>query len=79
MTIQIPEKDFGDRILNILHKKRALFLPNNYSDKNIDVYAVAKKENFWVALLRPKGSFLPKDAVEYESFYDNFKKLKSPD
>ena len=57
MTIKIPEKNLGDRILGILGKNRAIYLPNNITTNDVDaghyVYAQAQKETFLKALLRP--------------------------
>jgi len=67
MTLKIPQKSFGDSILDFFGKKRALYLPVNYLDINIDIYAIAVKENFWRALFRPRNRNLPHDAIEYKS------------
>ena len=56
MTIQLPYKSVADRILEAFGKKRAVKIPEGIYEKfGPHVYAFAKKESFWKALLRPKG------------------------
>ena len=78
MTIRMPEEGLSDRILKALGKKRGVKVPEgmfkNFDPLKVDIYAVAQKEGFWKALLRPKDVELPED---YTNLYD-FEKLKYP-
>ena len=70
MTIKIPEKSLGDRILAALGKNRAVFLPQNIeiNDDTRYVYAQARKEPFLKALLRPKNKQLADGWVNIDEF-----------
>jgi hypothetical protein len=60
MTIRTPEKSVADRILEAFGKKRAVKIPEGLYEKfGPYVYAQARKESFWRALLRPKGQEPP--------------------
>lgn len=60
MTIKLSESSFGDRILNLIGKKRAIRIPLEVYDKfGPYVYAKAQKESFWRALIRPEGKLPP--------------------
>ena len=64
MTIKIPKPNFFDYILKVLGKKRAVKISDGVYEKfGPYVYAKAQKENFWQALLRPKGVNPPKDYI----------------
>ena len=70
MTIKIPEKSLGDRILVALGKNRAVFLPKNIgiNDDARYVYAQARKEPFLKALLRSKNKQLPDGWIYIDEF-----------
>ena len=73
MTLRIPHPSIGDKILRFFGKKRALTFPKGRLEAHgIDVYATAIKESFWAALLRPRASQLPEDAVDYETVCKEF-------
>lgn len=76
MTIAMPRESSADRILKALGKKRGVKIPEGLfkglDSRNIDIYAIAQKESFWKALLRPKNEKLPED---YFNLYD-FEQLK---
>jgi hypothetical protein len=77
MTLRIPKRSLGDIILRLFGKKRALIFPKGQMEgKQIDVYEVGVKENFWKALLRPLESELPYGAVDYENFIQGFKAMR---
>jgi len=60
MTIRIPGNTFEDRILALIGKKRALWIPKNaYRQFGLYVIIQARKESFWRALLRPKNQEPP--------------------
>ena len=60
MTIKMPEESFADKILEFLGKKRRVIVPKEpYEKHGPYAYALATKESFWKALLRPKGAPLP--------------------
>lgn len=66
MTIKIPQITIGDKILEMLGKKRGIILPNKqllrrYGPNGI---YIATKENFFKALFRRKGEELPEGMVE---------------
>lgn len=78
MTIKIPDPSMGDRILRLFGKKRALVIPKvRVERKEIDIYAVAVKENFWKALFRPRKSQLPAGSVDYETFEKEFDEIRN--
>jgi hypothetical protein len=78
MTLRIPEPSIGDKVLRLFGKKRALVIPNvRVERKEIDIYAVAVKENFWKALLRPRKSQLPAGSVDYETFEKDFDEIRN--
>lgn len=56
MTIRIPEKTFADKLLAMMGKDRAIWIPKEIY-KRFGPYVIiqAKKESFWRALRRPKG------------------------
>jgi hypothetical protein len=60
MTIKFPKKTFVDKLLALIGKRRAVRMPFEAYDKlGPYVYAVAQKESFWCALLRPKNQDPP--------------------
>ena len=60
MTIRIPESNFADKILHLLGKERAFFVPD-HSRSVFSPYAhvKAQRESFWKSLLRNRGETLP--------------------
>ena len=65
MTIKLSEPNIFDQFLNFLGKKRGVFIPTKaYEDYGQYVYAVAKKENYWKALLRPADKPLPEGSMD---------------
>ena len=61
MTFRIPEENFADKILSVLGKKRALWIPEDvYKRFGQYVIVQARKESFWRALFRPQNQELPK-------------------
>jgi hypothetical protein len=74
----MPEEGLSDKILKALGKKRGVKIPDGifkkFDPRKVDVYAVAQKESFWKALIRPAGEELPE---EYVDLYE-FEKLKIP-
>jgi len=56
MTFRIPQETFADKILSMIGKKRALWIPKDaYRQFGPYVIMQARKESFWRALLRPKN------------------------
>ena len=48
-----------------------------YTEKpNVDIYAIARKENFWKALYRSKGEELPKNVIDFEQFIKLFNEIR---
>ena len=63
---------------DLFGKKRALVIPKvRVERKEIDIYAVAIKENFWKALLRSRKSQLPDGSVDYETFEKEFDEIRN--
>ncbi|NMC97806.1 MAG: hypothetical protein GYA70_10070 [Deltaproteobacteria bacterium] len=58
MTIIFPEPTFGDKLLALVGKKRAIFIPDIYRKFGIYAYGRAVKEPFLYALIRPKNKKL---------------------
>ena len=55
MTIRIPEETFADKLLAMMGKKRAVWIPTDvYKRFGPYVIVQAKRESFWKALARPK-------------------------
>ena len=56
MTIRIPEDAFADKLLAIIGKKRAVWIPADV-DKRFGPYVIvqAKRESFWKALARSRN------------------------
>jgi hypothetical protein len=78
MTLRIPDPNISDKILRLFGKKRALIIPKfRVERKEIDIYAVAVKENFWRALFRPRKSQLPAGSVDYENFKKDFDEIRN--
>ena len=68
MTIKIPEKTIGDKVLKALGKKRGIQIPaETYKEFGPYAYATAQKESFLRALFRPKDEPLPEGMVEIDS------------
>ena len=71
MTIKRPEITVGDKILMALGKKRGVRTAAGlYSTLGPYAYAKLKKENFWIALLRPKNEDLPEDMADLFSLIE---------
>jgi hypothetical protein len=67
MTIKIPEKTIGDKVLKALGKKRGVHVPSGgYKEYGPYAYSTAKKESFLKALLRPKDEPLPEGMVDID-------------
>jgi hypothetical protein len=65
MTIRIPEKTIGDKLLKTLGKKRGIHIPTeDYRQFGPYVYSTARKESFLRALLRPKDRPLPEGMID---------------
>ena len=72
MTIRMPHISFGDRLLKAFGKKRGIRFPSEiYEEYGPYVYAVAQKESFWKALIRPKNVNLPDGYVDLFLFHRN--------
>jgi hypothetical protein len=68
MTIKIPHKRIGDRVLKALGKKRGVQIPTEaHNQFGHYAYATAKKESFLRALFRPKDEPLPEGMVDLDS------------
>ena len=69
MTIKIPKANLADKILRSMGKKRGIILPSGVYEKfGPYTYSVAKKENFFIALLRPANEPLPNGMVDIHTF-----------
>jgi len=69
MTFKIQERNFSDKLLTMMGKKRALRIPTDaYQRFGPYVILQAKKESSWRALARPRnqeladGWFYPYDS-----------------
>ena len=72
MTVRIPSRTLGDRILGVLGKKRAVFIPGDvYREHGPYVYAQAKREGFFKALFG--GKELKEGWVYLDDFEDGRK------
>jgi len=60
MTIIFSEPTFGDKLLAVMGKQRAVFIPDIYSRFGKYAYGRAVKESFLEALIRPKNQELEK-------------------
>ena len=60
MTIIFSEPTLGDKLLAVMGKKRAVFIPDIYSRFGKYAYGRAVKESFLEALIRPKNQELEK-------------------
>ena len=60
MTIIFSEPTFGDKLLAVMGKKRAIFIPDIYGRFGKYAYGRAVKEPFLRALTRPKNQDLEK-------------------
>ena len=60
MTIIFSEPTFGDKLLAVMRKKRAVFIPDIYSRFGKYAYGRAVKESFLEALIRSKNQDLEK-------------------
>jgi hypothetical protein len=69
MTITIPKNNLFDRILGILGKRRGIIVPAGvYREYGYYSYALAKRENFFSALIRSKNTPLPVNVLEVVMF-----------
>jgi len=60
MTFRIPKETFADRILAMIGKKRAIWIPRDvYKRFGPYVIVQARSESFWQALFRPKNQEPP--------------------
>ena len=60
MTIIFSEPTYGDKLLALMGKKRAIFIPDIYSRFGKYAYGRAVKESFLEALIRSKNQDLEK-------------------
>ena len=58
MTIIFSKPTFGDKLLAVMGKKRAVFIPDIYSRFGKYAYGRVVKEPFLCALTRPKNQDL---------------------
>ncbi len=58
MTIIFSEPTLGDKLLAVMGKKRAVFIPDIYSRFGKYAYGRAVKESFLEALIRPNNQEL---------------------
>ena len=66
----MPKAGFADKILRLMGKKRGVILPSGVYEKfGPYTYSVAKKENFFIALIRPVNESLPNGMVDIHSFF----------
>jgi len=64
MSIKLPHATPSDRILNLLGKQRAVYVPSDTESKfGPHMYKVLRKESFWSALFRGKDVSLPEGLV----------------
>lgn len=65
MTIKMPPLSLGDRLLKMLGKRRAVYVPADAYAK-FGPYAIVQgvKEPLFRALLRPRGKPLPAEAMD---------------
>ncbi len=68
MTIRFPEPTLGNKILSVIGKKRALWIPKDvYKQFGPYVIVQARKESFWRALFSPKDQEPPEGWFYYNS------------
>jgi len=60
MTIRVQKETFADKLLTMMGKKRAVWIPPDVY-KRLGTYVIvqARRESFWKALARPKGQDPP--------------------
>jgi len=62
MTYRIPEATFADKLLALVGKRRAIWIPADvYKRFGPYVYVEARKESFWRALFRRKNQVPPEE------------------
>jgi len=71
MTIKFPSKTIGDKLLELIGKRRAIYFPHEINNFGPYGYYTWKKESILKALLRPYDKPLPKEAVEMDIIYDS--------
>ena len=60
MTIRFPKSTFGDKLLALAGKKRAVYIPDDiYKKLGPYIIVQAKRESFWRALFRNKNQNPP--------------------
>lgn len=73
MTVRIPEPSLGDTILNLLGKKRGIIVPPDFTNpQNPYTTVMARKENFWRALLRSKHKDFPEGVIDADSIRGDY-------
>jgi len=74
MTIKPPQRSIADKLLHILGKKRGVLIIDEFSAQLGPYYtAIARKENFFKALLRPRGNDLPAGMVDINKYFISWK------
>jgi len=73
MTVKVPEKNMVDKMLGILGKRCAVYIPN-LEKREPYVYAQARKEPVLRALLRPRNAPLPDGWVYIDDLIPTGKK-----
>lgn len=69
MTIRIPRKTIGDKVLKALGRKRGVHIPSEtYKEFGAYAYAKAQKERFLRALLRPRDRNLPDGMIDIDDY-----------
>ncbi len=63
MTIRLPRPTTGDKILHMMGKRRAVYLPPGKPQLGPYVTTMAQQESFLKALLRNKNATLPEGWV----------------
>jgi len=56
MTVKIPGKSLGDKLLAAMGKRRAILVPDTQKKLGPYAYAQVRKEPFFRALLRPRNA-----------------------
>ena len=73
MTDKLPEPNVLDKLLHILGIRRAVIVPSEaYEKYGQYVYVKGKKESFWKALLRPKGTELSEGSLDLFDYPEEY-------
>ena len=65
MTIKFEKTNVFDSILGALGKRRGVVIPKGvYQKYGPYVYAVARRESFWKALVRSKNAPMPEGVMD---------------